>query len=234
MKLNNWPANIQDWLLPRLCPGCHGWTGAGRRLCIACEKQLPRVVSACPRCAQPYDHPNTRGVCGTCQRRPPPFAAAHCAFRYAPPVDHFIRALKFNNDLGLAALLGAELARAVRGTQHPDLIVPVPLHASRLRRRGYNQALEIARAIAHELKIPIDAYGLVRRRATDAQSDLPLAARRRNVRGAFQARSRHRYRGLHIALVDDVMTSGSTAEAAARALRAGGAKKVEVWIVARA
>jgi len=220
--------------MPRLCPGCHGWTGAGRTLCRACEHQLPRVVNACPRCAQPYDHPNTRGTCGACQRRPPAFAAARGAFRYAPPVDHFVRALKFNNDLGLAALLGAELARTVRAAPRPDLIVPVPLHAARLRRRGYNQALEIARVIAHELKIPIDAHGLVRHRATDAQSDLPLAARRRNVRGAFKARSRHRYRGLSIALVDDVMTSGSTADAAARALRAAGAKHVEVWVVARA
>lgn len=234
MRFNNWLANIQDWFLPRLCPGCHDWTGAGRQLCPACEKLLPRLASACPRCALPYDHPHTRGTCGACQRRPPVFAAARAAFRYAPPVDHFIRSFKFHNDLGLGALLGAELARAVQAAERPNLIVPVPLHVSRLRSRGYNQALEIARVVARALDLPLDAHGLVRSRATGAQSDLPLTTRRRNVRGAFKARAPRCYRGLHIALVDDVMTSGSTADAAARALRAAGAKRVEVWVVARA
>jgi len=234
MRLNNWLANIQDWLLPRLCPGCRGWAGPGRGLCLACEKQLPRLTHACPRCAQPYDHPNTRGVCGACQRRPPAFAAARAAFRYAPPVDHFIRTFKFHNELGLATLLGTELVRAVRGAESPDLVVPIPLHPSRLRRRGYNQALEIARIVARTLELPLDAHGLVRSRATSAQSDLTVSARRRNVRGAFHVHPPRRYRGMRIALVDDVMTSGSTADAAARALRAGGAKQVEVWVVARA
>lgn len=234
MKLDSWLTNIQDWLVPRLCPGCHGWAPAGCPLCPDCTRLLPRLLHACPRCALPYEHPGTRGECGRCQRRPPAFAAARAAFRYAPPVDHFIRALKFNNDLGLAGLLGAELARAVRDAPRPDLIVPVPLHRSRLRERGYNQALEIARIAGHLLDLPLDGHGLVRRRATAAQSDLPREARRRNVRGAFRVRVPRRYRGMHIALLDDVMTSGSTAQAAAQSLRAAGARRVEVWVVARA
>jgi ComF family protein len=174
------------------------------------------------------------GVCGACQRRPPAFASTRGAFHYAPPIDHFVRSLKFNHDLGLAALLGTELARVAGQTPRPDLIVPVPLHGSRLRSRGYNQALEIARVVARGLGLPLDAHGLVRRRATSAQSDLPLAARRRNVRGAFAVRARTNYRDLRIALVDDVMTSGSTVDAAARALRTAGAARVDVWVVARA
>jgi len=103
-----------------------------------------------------------------------------------------------------------------------------------MRRRGYNQALVIARVVAHALDLPLDVYGLVRRCATSAQSDLPLAERRRNVRGAFAVRAGVSYRDQRIALVDDVMTSGSTADAAARALCAAGARDVVVWSVARA
>jgi len=103
-----------------------------------------------------------------------------------------------------------------------------------MRRRGYNQALVIARVVAHALDLPLDVHGLVRRRATSAQSDLPLAERRHNVRGAFAVRVGVNYRDQRIALVDDVMTSGSTADAAARALRAAGARDVVMWSVARA
>jgi predicted amidophosphoribosyltransferase len=158
MEINNWLTNIQDWLLPRLCPGCGDWAGAGRELCPGCERSLPLITTACPRCAAAYEHTGIHGECGRCQRDPPPFDRAVAVYRYAPPVDHFIRALKFHGQLGLGRWLGEQLTeRIAADDMRPQLIVPVPLHRGRLRSRGYNQALELARPAARALGLPIDA-----------------------------------------------------------------------------
>jgi len=235
MLLNKWLINIQDWLLPRLCPACGDPTGPGRKLCPGCERSLPVLHFACPRCAIPYEHPDTQGECGACQKQAPAFTRAVALYRYAPPVDHFIRALKFQQQLGLAHLLGERLAqRLMRGTSRPELIIPVPLHGARLRERGYNQALEIARPVARALGIPLDFRSLVRMRATAPQTGMTVAARRRNLRGAFALRDDTAVRNLRVALVDDVMTTGSTVQAAAKCLRAAGAKEVDIWVIARA
>jgi ComF family protein len=200
-----------------------------------CEQSLPTLHHACPRCAIPYEHGDTRGECGACQKRPPAFARAIALYRYAPPVDHFIRALKFRRQLGLAHLLGEQMAqRLLSETQRPDLILPVPLHRARLRERGYNQALEIARPVAHALGVPLDFRSLVRVRATAPQTGMDRRARQRNMKNSFVVTDAPQVRGRHIALIDDVMTSGSTVEAAARALKRAGAKSVVVWVAARA
>lgn len=235
MPFNQWLANIQDWLLPRLCPACGDPAGPGRELCPGCERTLPVLMHACPRCAIPYEHPGTDGECGACQKHPPAFMRSIALYRFAPPVDHFIRALKFHQQLGMARLLGERLAQRLAEAQaRPDLILPVPLHRTRLRERGYNQALEIARPVAHRLEIPLDAFSLRRVRATLPQTGMALAARRKNLRAAFALDARMNLQNLRVALVDDVMTSGSTVQAAAQCLRAAGAQEVEVWVVARA
>ena len=234
MTLNNWLANIQDWLLPSLCPACGATAEKGQGLCQGCTQTLPGLGYACPRCAKPYEHADIQGECGACQKRPPAFERGIALYRYAPPVDHFIRELKFNRQLGLARLLGEHLAKRVMDEPRPDRIIPVPLHRARLRERGYNQALEIARPLARALDVPIDFQSLQRVRATLPQTGLAVAARRKNVRDAFRLRAADSVRGQHLALVDDVMTTGSTAQAAAKCLRAAGADKVEVWVVARA
>jgi len=235
MLLNNWLTNIQDWLLPRLCPACGNPAGPGRELCPDCERSLPVLQHACPRCAIPYEHPDTQGECGACQQLPPAYAHTIALYRYAPPVDHFIRELKFHQQLGLASMLGEQLARRlVTETARPDLIIPIPLHRARLRERGYNQALEIARPVARTLGTPLDFHSLVRVRATAPQTGMTVKARRKNLRGAFALRNDAVMRNLHVALVDDVMTTGSTVEAATRTLLAAGASEVEVWVVARA
>jgi len=235
MVINNWLSNIQDWLLPRLCPACGDPAGAGRELCPGCEQTLPLLLHACPRCAIPYDHPDPQRECGACQRRPPAFTRGVALYRYAPPVDHFIRELKFRRQLGLARLLGERLAqRLVRESSRPELIVPVPLHGARLRERGYNQALEIARPVARALNVPLDLNSLVRVRATAPQTGMTVAARRKNLRGAFAWRSGSEVKNLRVALVDDVMTTGSTVQAAAQCLRVSGAREVDIWVIARA
>jgi len=235
MQINNWLTNIQDWLLPRLCPACGGRAGARRELCPGCEKNLPVVQHACPRCAILFEHPDTHGECGACQKHPPAFAHTVALYRYAPPVDHFIRELKFHQQLGLARLLGDQLARrCLTETPRPDLIIPVPLHRARLRERGYNQALEIARPLAHAFGVPLDFRSLLRVRATAPQTGMTVKARRKNLRGAFALRNGAAVQDMHVALVDDVMTTGSTVQAAATCLRAAGAAEVDVWVIARA
>lgn len=233
MSLNNWLVNIQDWLLPSLCPAC-GTTAEKGQLCLGCTQTLPLLGNACPCCAKPYEHAHIHGECGACQKRPPAFERSIALFRYAAPVDHFIRQLKFNRQLGLARLLGRYLASRVTNEPRPDRIIPVPLHRARLRERGYNQALEIARPLGRALDVPIDFRNLQRVRATLPQTGLAVAARRKNVRDAFRLRDADSVRGQFLVLVDDVMTTGSTAQAAAQCLRAAGADKIEIWVVARA
>lgn len=234
MGINNWSTNIQDWLLPRLCPGCGDWAGRGRTLCPGCEADLPHLHHACPRCAAACEQAGVAGECGQCLRDPPPFDGARAVYRYRPPVDHFVRALKFHNQLDLARWLGERLAERVAGDERPQLLVPIPLHRARLRSRGYNQALELARPVARALGVAIDAHNLRRARATAAQSDLPFEARRRNVHGAFTVARPDAIRDRHIALIDDVMTTGNTLRAAAAALRTAGAARIDVWVAARA
>ncbi len=235
MLLNQWLENIQDWLLPRLCPACGDPAGPGLELCPGCEQTLPMLLHACPRCAIPYEHPDTRGECGACQQNPPAFARSVALYHYSPPVDYFIRALKFHQQLGLARLLGTRLARRLLPeTARPDLIIPVPLHAARLRERGYNQALEIARPLARVLNVPLDFRSLLRVRATAPQTGMAVAARRKNLRAAFALEPGAEMKNLRVALVDDVMTTGSTVQAAAQCLQAAGVQDVEIWVVARA
>ena len=155
-------------------------------------------------------------------------------FQYAYPVDHLIRALKFRGERVYARVLGVLLARAhqaLRPEWVPQVIVPVPLHSGRYRERGFNQSGEIARFAGRQLGVSVDAHCLVRKAATREQSGLSLPERRRNVQGAFAAlRSME---GKRVALVDDVLTTGSTALAAAHALTDAGAEEIELWAVAR-
>jgi len=154
-------------------------------------------------------------------------------FKYEYPVDHFIRALKFRGERVFARVLGELLAQEhrSRGWDPPECIVPMPLHVSRLRERGFNQALEIARFAAASLGTRIESGYLVRRFATQEQSGLTLPARRKNVQRAFEVVRPLPYG--RVALLDDVVTTGSTATAAIEALHAAGVREIELWAIAR-
>jgi ComF family protein len=172
-------------------------------------------------------------VCRACARRAPPVDAAWSAFALASPVRDSIHALKYHASFVDARLLGELMAQRLRARAEPlpRLLVPVPLHASRLRTRGYNQAQEVGRVLARALTIELVPRGAVRVRATEDQIGKTRAQRRRNVRGAF--RIEVALEGAHLALLDDVMTTGATLHELARACRAAGAARVEAWSIAR-
>lgn len=180
--------------------------------------------------------PTPAPACGACMQRAPrraTLAAVHAPFVYAAPLDRLLVRFKFHEDLAAGRLLSQLMAQSLADTPRPDALVPVPLHRARLRRRGYDQALELAKPLARALDLRIDGNLLVRTRATDAQSRLDADARRRNLRDAFAVRPGVALPA-HVALVDDVMTTGATLRAAAAALRRAGVQRVDAWVCARA
>ena len=230
MVNGRWRA-IASWLWPGHCVLCRAVIGAGDDLCAGCRTDLPWTTTACPSCAAPSA--SSRSACGACQRKRPAFDHAQAAFRYRAPVDRLIAGLKYHRRLDLARALGELLAEKLQRTARPKLVIPVPLHSSRLRERGYNQSLEVARVVAARLRVPLNADVARRTRATATQTALPLKQRARNVRNSFSVVA-EAVAGKHVAVVDDVMTSGHTLNALAKALRRAGASKVSVWVVARA
>ena len=216
-------------VLPSVCLLCGAAGIEGLDLCPGCAADLPRNRDACPGCAQPEAH----GLCPRCQDQPLPFARAFVPFRYRPPLDFLVRRLKFASQLGPARPLGMLFteALAMRDGPLPDGIVPVPLHPLRLRERGFNQSLELARIAAHRFDLPVWHDGLHRIRYTTAQARLDAARRATNPLGAFApGRS---LAGQRLALFDDVVTTASTAAECARVLRAAGAIDIELWAIAR-
>ncbi len=215
--------------LPSRCLLCGARGEPGLDLCAGCLADLPRNDCCCARCALPLARP--AAMCGRCLQREPPWQAAWVPFRYAWPLDRLETRYKFAASLAA----GHALARLWRDRPPPEpaqAVVPVPLHRGRLRRRGYDQALELARELARQMRLPLHAGALCRHRATHAQSDLDAAARRRNVRGAFRLRGDARLPA-HVALFDDVMTTGATLGECARVLHRAGIQRVDAWALAR-
>ena len=173
-------------------------------------------------------------ACGECQKHPPAYDFTRAAFRYATPVDRLIQNLKYHGRLELSRVFGGYLVQhlMILDDPLPDVIVPVPLHASRLRERGYNQSLEIARFVAKRLRVPIERGQARRIRPTAPQAELTRDERKKNVHGAFTSSTA--FAGQRVAIVDDVMTSGHTVNALAESLLQSGARDVRVWVVARA
>lgn len=170
-------------------------------------------------------------TCGRCLRRPPAVDSALALFEYRFPVDRVLLRFKFAGDLAAGRWLGERLAAVVGEAPLPDLLVVPPIEAARLRQRGFNQALQVAKVVAARHGLELDRDALRRTRTAAPQSTLGGRERRLNLRGAFACRRRFDRR--HVAIVDDVMTTGATIDAVARALREAGAARVDAWIVAR-
>ena len=232
--LATWATGIQRLILPPTCLLCGTRGAAGQDLCAGCAADLPRNASACPRCALPLPTDPT-GSCSRCLSQPIDldFDRAFVPFRYQPPVDFLIRELKFSGRLTHARWLGERFAAALaeRDAPPPDCIIPVPLHPRRLRERGFNQALELARGAARHLRIPLLPAGLRRVRHTPPQTRLDARQRQTNPLGAFVPGAP--LPGPRVALMDDVVTTASTVAECARILRASGAADIEVWAIAR-
>jgi ComF family protein len=228
LEVDSWLRRAGRWLLPPRCLLC-GEGGHGRDLCASCAATLPRNRNACLRCAVPLAEPD---VCGECQRRPPAMTETRAAFVYGFPLDRLAPRFKFHRDLAAGRLLAELMADEMADAPRPDAFIPVPLHRRRLRRRGYDQALELAKPLSRALRVPLLANTLERRRATAPQSELDAAARQRNLRNAFAVVSK-RPMPHHVVLIDDVMTTGATLRAAARALLFAGAQRVDAWVCAR-
>jgi len=200
-----------------------------RLVCAACEAALEGAASACERCASPVLR---GGRCDACRGRRLAFDAALARFDYRFPVDRLVLRFKYAGDLAVGRWLSERLAERAASMPRPDVLVAPPLARTRLRERGFNQAVEIARTVGRRLRLPVDAHAIERRRETAPQARLGRRARQANLRGAFACA--RNVDGLHVAIVDDVLTTGATADALARALKHAGAARVSVWAVARA
>jgi len=227
LKYNLFPPHYTD------CRLCSLPSDDASGLCRDCLADLPRNQHACPRCGAALAK-YVVSDCGECQRHPPQFDSTHIPYRYAPPLIPFITGLKFHGRLAEARLL-AELFLSTLPTNTlslPECLIPVPLHSQRLRERGYNQALELARLLSQRLHLPIENKIVQRRLHTQPQSELSGDTRRLNMRHAFQLKTPVFYR--HVALIDDVVTTGSTVNELARVLRRAGVETIQVWAIARA
>ena len=219
---------VVDALLPTACMFCAG--GRARTgICSGCLLDLPgRGQPRCPVCA--IDTP-TGEVCGGCLRRPPAFDRVRTVSSYAFPMDAAIQRLKYAPDPTLIAPLAALLADLAATEPRPDLLVPMPASRAQLRRRGFNQAVELARPSVRGLGLTLDVDTVARVRDGQPQARLPWDERAANVRGAFACTAD--LSGLRVAIVDDVMTTGATLEELARTLKRAGAREVSAWVLAR-
>lgn len=219
--------------LPSLCAVCRGW--GENAVCAGCHGRYAHTVPRCDRCA--LQVPPGVAVCGRCLQHPPLFDAARTGLDYAHPWSTLIARFKFHSALELAGALIAPLQTALQAEERrrPDLLLPVPLSRERLRERGYNQAWEIARRLAESLGLRADARLLLRVKDSPHQLDLPPEERAANVRDVFAVEPLRRaeLRGLHVAVVDDVLTTGATCAEIARVLKQAGAGRVEAWALAR-
>lgn len=197
--------------------------------CRACDESLPYLPDDhCPVCALPA--PGGQ-ACGHCLSRPPSYTRTCATFRYAFPLDKLIQGMKYGDQLPLAHELARRLSLRLGKNAPPDCVIPMPLHPAKLRERGYNQSMLIATAVSKQLGLALLADAAKRTRNTPAQSTLPWKDREKNVRDAFSCDID--LHGKHVALVDDVLTTGASMNALAKTIRKCGATEISVWVVAR-
>jgi ComF family protein len=205
-------------------------------LCVACEQELPWLDEQCMRCALPL--PMAGLTCGQCSRRAPAFEQVIALWHYGFPVDTLISRFKHRRQWPLGRLMAELLSHGLHhryseGLAVPELLLPVPLARRRLRERGFNQAGLLARWLSSQVGVPWNDRLLLRTRDTPAQQGLDARARRKNLRQAFTLQRPGLLEGKHVAVVDDVLTTGTTAQAIAHLLHKDGARRVDVYCLAR-
>lgn len=249
MDVSKYIQCISTWIYPARCVLCGepGTRNSGHShlldLCIYCEQRLPYNQNACPGCAAPLpgDMSGLKGLrCGRCTTVPYAFDSVISPFCYEQPVSWMIGQLKFNEKLSFARLLGEILAEHVvnclaerdASSTDPECILPVPLHDKRLKNRGFNQSVELARPVSCRTGLPLELNMIKRVRETEAQATLGLKQRQSNLKAAFENKQFKRYRS--VAIVDDVITTAATVNELALVLKKSGVEHVEVWCIARA
>lgn len=229
---------VLDVLYPRRCCACQMWMPRGEPgfLCAECYQSIEFIVNPCSRCGSergPYLTKNDR--CLSCRNVTLHFHGARAAGTYSTPLRELIHELKYSRERAAAVALAEILVESLRnapGAEFSEMVVPVPLHPSRLKQRTFNQSALIGRTVARELELPF-VQALARTRPTPTQTDLSATARRRNVKDAFAVKNPGAVKGRQVLLVDDVITSGATASECAKALKAAGAARVYAASVAR-
>ena len=197
-------------------------------ICDECQADLPRIPFPCPSCAFPLAEPGIR--CGACLQQPPAWDRLRVLADYETPYRQLIHRLKYQRHPECAVLLARLFSASLEQDERPEALLPVPLHWWRQWRRGYNQAAELAHAIGRLQHIPVDSHCLQRIRATPAQARLNKQQRQKNLREAFTL---HPISYRHVAVVDDVVTTGATAEQLTLRLKAAGVERVEIWAICR-
>ena len=227
----NWLDNTRNRLFPAQCRLCLAPGAQGRDLCEGCRAELPWIGNTCRTCALPIGG-EFSDRCASCLKNPPALDACHALFAYQSPIDDWIQALKFRQDLAVARLLGNMLSKHASITSRIDKleVLPVPLHPRRLAQRGYNQAKELARPLL-KAGNPATRCECRRVRHTEPQSTLDKKQRSRNLRGIFRVTAS--LENQQLLLVDDVMTTGATLNELATELKRVGASRVEAIVVAR-
>jgi ComF family protein len=231
---------LVDALFPPVCPACSR-ASRDNGFCEPCTATIPLPRGPlCPACGSVFRGAGSDHLCARCLGRPPHFDRVRACASYSgsSPLPNALglalHRYKYGGDVTLAPVLGRMLAdRCPLAIDH-DLIVPVPLHLGRLRARGFNQSLLLARPLSRDHRVPIARFTLARRRETRPQVGLGENDRRRNIAGAFEVRERAQVRGRSVLLVDDVYTTGATVNECARTLRQAGARRIDVLVLARA
>ena len=226
-------SEMLEFLLPPRCVLC-GQPSGSICLCGPCKSDLPWPDVHCHQCGLPLGSAKDK-ICGACLKTSPPFTRTIYPLQYDFPADRLVQAFKFNRQLAAGRVLSHLICEHVNAhdERQPDMLIPVPLHNFRMIKRGFNQACELGNYASKVLDIPLLTTALRRRRNTKAQSGLSRKQRRKNVRGAFYWHSSEKP-GSHVALIDDVMTTGTTVSECARVLKNAGAKRVDVWVATRA
>ncbi|EKD54708.1 MAG: Protein GntX [uncultured bacterium] len=233
----NYFKKIINRLLPYPCLFCKKMAASSLHACQACLHDLPILPYGCLRCANILPISAQKDLCGQCLKNPSAFDETHAIFIYQPPITRLILDLKFHHALVNGRLIGELLAEKIeqewyREKTLPTAIIPVPLHQKRLKERGFNQAIEIARPIKKKLKLPLLKMHCARIKPTKAQANLPANERKQNVLNAFTIRYPIKHQ--HVAVIDDVMTTGATLNEFCRILKKHGVQKIDVWCTARA
>jgi ComF family protein len=233
--MNNWlkinqklnVSNLISLLFKQNCILCASATDLAHSLCHDCVESLPYAPKlSCPQCGL-----ESQGeICGSCLKNEPHYDFTHALFSYAYPIDAILQHYKYNNALYLSHTFGHLLAEKIINFDS-DIMMAMPLHPTRIKTRGFNQSLEVAKIIAKQFNIQLDTTSCQRIKNTPPQASLALKERAQNMKGAFACNAN--FKGKHIALVDDVMTTGASLNELAKTLKLAGAAKVSCYILAR-